>query len=355
MKKTIISIIILLIGVCCAYGGQVIVSSGVSGINVTSGKTLTVTEDATIGANLGTAAYTASTAYQAASANLTPLASNLGTNLTGVNAATLNGHADTYFQIALDLLKGTYTNGYLCTYTTTGTLLDCNTNPASFQTASGNLDVLANITLQSFMQTYLGSANAGDARTNIGLGAADNVTFNSISGDGSALTGITVSGMRTDNASASHIPYIDAGGNVDDLELSGALSETSGTLTVRQLVDFTFADNDAAVTVSASKKGYVVPSTYNGSNVTEMTCSVYNRNSATANSTIINLIRERAGNLTAIFTSGVNIAYASFFANATDTTANAALQTGDIILFGNVTNIADPAPLGLVCTFTITK
>ena len=35
----------------------------------------------------------------------------------------------------LGLTKGTYTNTYLCTYTTAGTLLNCNTNPASFQTA----------------------------------------------------------------------------------------------------------------------------------------------------------------------------------------------------------------------------
>jgi hypothetical protein len=33
-------------------------------------------------------------------------------------------------QAELDLVKGTYTNTYLCTYTTAGTLLDCNTNPA---------------------------------------------------------------------------------------------------------------------------------------------------------------------------------------------------------------------------------
>jgi hypothetical protein len=274
------------------------------------------------------------------------------------NADKLDNHDSSYFQTAIDsntdlTAKSFAGNGANLTGVDAATV--DGEHASAFQDASGNLDILANITYQTFMQTLLGSANAGDARTNIGLGAADDVTFNSISGNGAALTGITVSGLRTDNASASHIPYIDVGGNVDDLELSGALTETGGTLTVRQLIDFTFADNDAAVTVAASKKGYVVPSAYNGSNVTEMTCSVYNRNSATANATIINLIRERAGNLTAIFTTGVNIAYASFFANATDTTANAALQTGDIILFGNVTAVAGPAPLGLICTFTITK
>lgn len=67
---------------------------------------------------LGTAAYTASTAYQPAGS----------------------------YQTDLSLLKGTYTNGYLCTYTTTGTLLDCNTNPASFQTAGTYLTTITDST-----------------------------------------------------------------------------------------------------------------------------------------------------------------------------------------------------------------
>ncbi|MBU2685920.1 MAG: tail fiber protein, partial [Gammaproteobacteria bacterium] len=39
------------------------------------------------------------------------------------------------YQVNLGLLAGTLTDGFLCTYTATGTLLDCNTNPASFQPA----------------------------------------------------------------------------------------------------------------------------------------------------------------------------------------------------------------------------
>ena len=35
----------------------------------------------------------------------------------------------------LSILKGTYTDGYLCKYTATGTLLDCNVNPSTYQTA----------------------------------------------------------------------------------------------------------------------------------------------------------------------------------------------------------------------------
>lgn len=36
---------------------------------------------------------------------------------------------------SLSILKGTYTDGYLCKYTATGTLLDCNVNPSTYQTA----------------------------------------------------------------------------------------------------------------------------------------------------------------------------------------------------------------------------
>jgi len=38
-------------------------------------------------------------------------------------------------QAALSLVKGTYTNTYLCKYTASGTLLDCNVDPATFQAA----------------------------------------------------------------------------------------------------------------------------------------------------------------------------------------------------------------------------
>ncbi|MGA2229088.1 MAG: hypothetical protein ABSH41_32030 [Syntrophobacteraceae bacterium] len=38
-----------------------------------------------------------------------------------------------------NLNTGTLTNGYLCTYTSSGTLISCNTNPASFQPALGLL------------------------------------------------------------------------------------------------------------------------------------------------------------------------------------------------------------------------
>ena len=53
---------------------------------------------------------------------------------SGGDAATLGGHLPAYFQPALSLLPGTYSDGKACTYTAAGTLLNCNT---SFATGTG--------------------------------------------------------------------------------------------------------------------------------------------------------------------------------------------------------------------------
>jgi hypothetical protein len=64
----------------------------------------------------------------------------LGTGQCGSGALGTGAYATIAdYQPTLSLIKGTYTNGYLCTYTTTGTLLDCNTNPATFQAAGSYL------------------------------------------------------------------------------------------------------------------------------------------------------------------------------------------------------------------------
>lgn len=97
---------------------------------------------------LGTAAYTASTAYQPAGTYLTTITDSTSTtsSTTAASATAVKSAYDLANgrQPALSLLAGTYTNGYLCTYTSSGTLLDCNTNPASFQ-AAGSYLTSANI------------------------------------------------------------------------------------------------------------------------------------------------------------------------------------------------------------------
>lgn len=53
------------------------------------------------------------------------VASNVTSKITVTNLKTI-------FQPSLSLLKGTYTDGYFCTYASSGTLLNCNTDPSSF-------------------------------------------------------------------------------------------------------------------------------------------------------------------------------------------------------------------------------
>jgi hypothetical protein len=255
-----------------------------------------------------------------------------------------------------------------------------------------------------------GSANitGGNATLNNLAAVTANIT-STLTANVATITGAlyasasNLSGLRTDTAGNSSIPYIDASGNVVSLGLTNGLSLSGGNLTitaanitgltasqvagalsisgsntvgnvaligpnstitdggvvssllVRQVANFSFADSDAAVTVSASKKGYAVPAAYNGSNISSMTCAVYDLNSANANTTIINLSKMSNGTVTNVFDTGVNIANNAYYATSTDANAtNAALLTGDY-LFANVTAIADPAPKGLSCTFTFSK
>jgi hypothetical protein len=172
-------------------------------------------------------------------------------------------------------------------------------------------------------------------------------------GNGSKLTGMTVSQVAdalsvSGSNTVGHVALIGSGSTLTD---GGSLS----SLLVRQVVNFSFADSDTAVTVSASKKGYVVPSACNGSNITAMTCTVYDLNSANANATVINLNKMSNGTVINVFDNAVSIGNEVYYASSTGVNAtNAALSTGDY-LFANVSAIADPAPKGLSCTFTFAK
>jgi hypothetical protein len=305
MKRIIAIIFVILI---FAFGVWAIPpsppsTSSVTGLTIGTNSSLTVSANVTanITANLDSAAYNATSAFQGASANLTPLASNNGANITGVNA---------------DLLDGSHGAAFLGVNATA--LL------ASGLTGTPNITV-ADIVANSVNATFIGTVNAAN-----------------------------VTGLTTDSSTASHYLYKNASGNITDVTIGAGLNDTAGTLTVRQLASFSFVDRDGAVTASMSKKGYTVPLAYNGSNVTTMTCSVSNITSVNAD-TIINLSKERSGNLTVVFDTGVNIANTDYTATSTGAnTTGAALLTGDT-LFGNVTSVGGNAPLGLTCTFTITK
>jgi hypothetical protein len=222
---------------------------------------------------------------------------------------------------------------------------------AAFQAASATLSTLAGITYQTFMTTLFGAANETVARATLGLGADNNVTFNTITATlNGNVDASNVEGLRTDSTNNSTFPYVNSSGNLVSATIGAGLVDTAGTLTVRQLASLPFTDTDAAITVSIGKKGYVVPSLYNGASVSTMTCSVYDLNAAN-DATIINLTKSRAGSLTNVFDTGVNIANTDYTATSTGANAtNASLLTGDILL-PNVTAAGGTAPKGLSCTF----
>jgi hypothetical protein len=237
--------------------------------------------------------------------------------------------------------------------------IDASGNVVSLGLTNGLSLTGGNLTITAANITGLGSIYSQNADnvnitggnvfvTDLTVSGTANVT-GALYADGSNLTGLTVSQVTgalsiSGSNTAGNVALIGSNSTVTD---GGAVS----SLLVRQVVDFSFADSDTAVTVSASKKGYVVPAAYNGSNVSAMTCAVYDLNSANANTTVINLSKMSNGTVTNVFDTGVNIANDAYYASSNAANAtNAALLTGDY-LFANVEAIADPAPKGLSCTF----
>jgi len=173
----------------------------------------------------------------------------------------------TIFQPSLSLLKGTLTNGYICTYTAAGTLLDCNTNPATFQTADTELTALAGLTSaanaipyftgsgtagvissSANMVSLLGSADYETARSNLGVAIGSDVqahnddldtlsaggTAGCVWGEKSDASGIeckTTVNLQLDDSAAQFNDATDATKTMQ-LELGSITTGTNRTLTV---------------------------------------------------------------------------------------------------------------------------
>jgi hypothetical protein len=100
----------------------------------------------------------------------------------------------TVLQPSLSLLKGTLTNTYLCKYTASGTLLDCNVDPAGFQTADADLTTYAGITPSANVQSFLGAANYAAMKTLMGYyTSGDNITVGTVNSGAITASSVTVS------------------------------------------------------------------------------------------------------------------------------------------------------------------
>ncbi len=210
-----------------------------------------------------------------------------GTDNTGVIFDTMtNGKICTYnstgtllscttdaYQVNLSLLAGTMTNTYLCKYTTAGTLISCDVNPATFLAAGATAAAASNLIFGSDAQYDIpirGVSDYGRLPTSIGmqsfLGLGITVSGNDVTFPGLVTTtapdgsrrGAFSANTTISPTAASYEMYVEGTTfklNQNGTEYSMPLSPTGGQVSFlgpTQLRNYTLPDADSTLLSTAN-------------------------------------------------------------------------------------------------------
>ncbi len=156
------------------------------------------------------------------------------------------------FKSMLGALKGTLTDGYWCKYTASGTLLDCNVNPASYQPYDVQLDTLA---AGGAVNTLYGINGAGayGYYANHSHDNSASIVFDSV--DPTKMITLDPVGMTT-GKTATIKPICTDNCTVQTPSLGPgtfeALVITQSTITKTEYLPIRYAEDDDSVTAPAT-------------------------------------------------------------------------------------------------------
>lgn len=188
----------------------------------------------------------------------------------------------------------------------------------------------------------------------VNIGSAGSVVTNGgAGGTPSSITLTNATGYPAATTSASGIS-----------ELATTAETTTGTDTARTVtpdglsgsvygqkeIGWLIHDSNVATAVGDGVQGVSMPSSINGMNLVDVTCTVGDLNSAASGATTVVLRRVRAGTPVDMTSTGVTISYNEYTASdETIDTANDDVQTGDMI-YVDVNAVTSPVHNGLSCT-----
>jgi hypothetical protein len=167
--------------------------------------------------------------------------------------------------------------------------------------------------------------------------------------DGNALFDSIDQDVITVTTGDNYTNFGDADDNEID-ELFDAVDTALGGVSDKKEIGWKVYDSDDVSAVGDGKQAAVIPSSMNGMNLTDVTCSIADQNSASSGTTTVVLRRVRAGTPQNMTSVGVTISYNEY--TASDETVDGSyddVQTGDSI-YVDIDAITSPAHKGLSCT-----